>query len=123
MLGWLGDDSTLASTSKRERRSGSRARAAGSTLIATSRSSLVSRARYTSLMPPARRGARISYGPSLVPGVISSALSLQTSEPVYRHVQRRRLGGGLGVGRGQKGSVVPLGMIEPPAVGPTSVVS
>ena len=39
---------------------GSRASAAGRTLIATSRSSLVSRALYTSPMPPAPMGARIS---------------------------------------------------------------
>src|SRR6185436_17388208 len=37
--------------------------------MATSRPSRVSRARYTSPMPPAPRGATISYGPSRVPGV------------------------------------------------------
>ena len=35
--------------------------------MATVRSSLVSRARYTSPMPPAPMGAMISYGPSCVP--------------------------------------------------------
>src|SRR5947209_16571332 len=35
--------------------------------MATVRSSRVSRARYTSPMPPAPRGATISYGPSLPP--------------------------------------------------------
>src|SRR5215475_14401897 len=43
------------------------AKTAGSTLTATSRPSLRSRARYTSPMPPAPSGERISYGPSLVP--------------------------------------------------------
>jgi hypothetical protein len=36
--------------------------------MATVRSSRVSRARYTSPIPPAPSGARISYGPSLVAG-------------------------------------------------------
>jgi len=35
--------------------------------MATSRPSRVSRARYTSPMPPAPAGERISYGPSLLP--------------------------------------------------------
>src|SRR5271157_3009231 len=39
-----------------------------------SRFSLLSRARYTSPMPPAPRGATISYGPSLSPG--ESAMGL-----------------------------------------------
>src|SRR5215510_1297724 len=38
------------------------------TLIATSRPSRGSRARYTSPIPPAPMGATISYGPSRVPG-------------------------------------------------------
>src|SRR5262245_45022702 len=40
-------------------------------LIATSRPSRVSRARYTVPIPPAPMGATISYGPSLVPGLRS----------------------------------------------------
>jgi hypothetical protein len=36
-------------------------------VIATSRPSRVSLARYTSPIPPAPRGAIISYGPNLVP--------------------------------------------------------
>src|SRR5580700_5834102 len=58
-----------ASCWKRRNRSGSRAKAAGKTLIATSRLSRASRARYTSPMPPAPTGDTISYGPSFVPGV------------------------------------------------------
>ena len=45
MFGWLSAASSCASRWKRARRSASRATAAGSTLIATSRSSFVSRAR------------------------------------------------------------------------------
>ena len=37
--------------------------------MATSRLRRLSRARYTSPMPPAPNGATISYGPSRVPGV------------------------------------------------------
>ena len=63
----------------RERRDGTRfaleARASigilrdvgGSTLMATSRPSRASRARYTSPIPPAPSGATISYGPRRVP--------------------------------------------------------
>src|ERR1700689_5421812 len=58
-----------ASCWKRRNRSGSRAKAAGKTLIATSRLSRASRARYTSPMPPAPTADTISYGPSFVPGV------------------------------------------------------
>ena len=43
--------------------------AGGRTLMATVRSRRVSRALYTSPMPPAPIGDRISYGPSAVPGV------------------------------------------------------
>src|ERR1700733_7592456 len=57
-----------ASCWKRRNRSGSRAKAAGKTLIATSRLSRASRARYTSPMPPAPTADTISYGPSFVPG-------------------------------------------------------
>src|SRR5579859_7909192 len=42
---------------------------AGKILMATSRESRVSFARYTSPMPPAPSEAMISYGPSLVPEV------------------------------------------------------
>src|SRR5687768_5311790 len=46
--------------------------AEGSTLTATSRPSRTSCARYTSPIPPAPRGPRITYGPSVVPS--SSAM-------------------------------------------------
>jgi hypothetical protein len=42
---------------------------AGKILMATSRESRVSFARYTSPIPPAPSEATISYGPSLVPEV------------------------------------------------------
>ena len=69
MLGWLREARTWASRLKRASRSGSPATLAGRTLIATSRLSFVSRARYTSPIPPAPSGARISYGPRCTPGV------------------------------------------------------
>jgi len=49
-------------------RSLSRAKDSGRIFKATSRPRRVSRARYTSPMPPAPNGAMISYGPSFVPG-------------------------------------------------------
>ncbi len=52
-LGCVRAATALASRSKRARRSGSLATPAGSTLIATRRSSRVSLASYTSPMPPA----------------------------------------------------------------------
>lgn len=45
-----------------------RMRSSGRIFRATSRPSLVSRARDTSPIPPAPSGAKISYGPNLVPG-------------------------------------------------------
>jgi hypothetical protein len=53
MLGWLSAATARASRSKRARRAGSESRSAGSTLMATSRPSFASVARYTSPMPPA----------------------------------------------------------------------
>src|SRR5687768_1743981 len=67
MFGWLSDASVFASRSKRIRRSGSLANDSGRIFSATSRSSLVSRARYTSPMPPAPILAAISYGPKRAP--------------------------------------------------------
>jgi hypothetical protein len=70
MCGWLSAETILASVSKRALASGFTERSGDSTLIATSRPSRVSRARYTSPMPPAPSSATIEYGPSCVPGVI-----------------------------------------------------
>src|SRR5713226_1233349 len=69
ILGWLRADAERASCSKRRNRSLSAEKAAGRILIATLRSRRASRARYTSPIPPAPRGAMISYGPSLAPEV------------------------------------------------------
>src|SRR5262245_12922307 len=69
MCGWQIDASARASRSNRARRSGFVIHASGRTLIATSRPSAASRARYTSPMPPAPSGATISYTPSFVPAV------------------------------------------------------
>ncbi len=60
MFGCDSPDADRASRSNRVRRSGSAASSAGSTLIATSRLRRSSRARYTSPIPPAPIGARIS---------------------------------------------------------------
>src|SRR5262245_41735271 len=67
MFAVLSAASSRASRSKRDIRSESAAKAAGSTFRATSRPSLVSWARYTSPIPPAPRGERILYGPICEP--------------------------------------------------------
>src|SRR5438477_776269 len=63
MCGWFSDASTRASRSNRASRSRSALNVDGSTLIATARPSRVSRARYTSPIPPAPSAPTISYGP------------------------------------------------------------
>ncbi len=60
MCGWLRLEMVFASRSKRCLKSGFAAKSAGRTLIATSRSSRVSFALYTSPIPPAPSGATIS---------------------------------------------------------------
>jgi hypothetical protein len=60
MFGWFKAETAFASFSKRLKRSGLEASASGNTLIASSRERRVSRARYTSPIPPAPRGDRIS---------------------------------------------------------------
>ena len=62
MFGWLRAAAARASCSKRRSRSASAENDAGSTLMATSRLSRVSRARYTSPMPPAPSGAASRTG-------------------------------------------------------------
>src|ERR1700730_13604832 len=68
MLGWFRLEMLRASRSKRCSASGLEDRCEGRILTATVRSRRVSRARYTSPIPPALRGEAIPYGPSLVPG-------------------------------------------------------
>ncbi len=60
IFGWFRAEAARASWTKRRRRDSSVRRSAGRTLIATSRPRRVSRARYTSPIPPAPMGARIS---------------------------------------------------------------
>ena len=67
MFRWLSAEALRASRSKRARRSRSLVSSCGRTLMATSRPSRVSRARYTSPIPPAPMGPEISYGPSRAP--------------------------------------------------------
>src|SRR5258708_5617278 len=69
ILGCVSKQTARASRSKRCFRPGSKERGVERILTATSRPRRVSRARYTSPIPPAPSGARISYGPSLVPEV------------------------------------------------------
>src|SRR5688572_15660384 len=69
MFGWFSAAAARASCSNRASRSGSAADAVGRTLIATSRPSRESRARYTSPMPPAPSTESTSYGPSREPVV------------------------------------------------------
>src|SRR5437762_795741 len=67
MLGWLSAPIAFASRSNRASDGGSLVRDAGRTLIATSRPSRASCARYTSPMPPEPMGPVISYAPRRVP--------------------------------------------------------
>src|SRR5262249_29455002 len=67
MCGWESCEIVLASRSNRWRSSSLLVRCSGRTLTATVRSSRVSRALYTSPIPPAPIAERISYGPSLDP--------------------------------------------------------
>ncbi len=60
MLGWFNAEADRASFSNRRSRSWSDASDSGSTLIATSRARRLSRARYTSPIPPTPSGATIS---------------------------------------------------------------
>src|SRR5258705_10087846 len=96
----------FASRLKRARSSVEAETCWGSTLTATSRPRRVSRARYTSPMPPAPRSARISYGPRRVPGR-SATRSAQELERMGRflaqeggdapeHAERLDGAGGLG---------------------------
>src|SRR5262245_4080526 len=69
MCGWFSDASSCASRPKRPRRSGSAANRSRSTLMATSRFSFVSRAQYTSPIPPEPSADLISYAPRREPEV------------------------------------------------------
>jgi hypothetical protein len=60
MCGWLRLETVLASASNRARASTFAERSGDSTFTATSRPRRVSRARYTSPMPPVPSGARIA---------------------------------------------------------------
>src|SRR2546427_10339185 len=85
MCGWFSAATARASRSNRASASGSEATCPGSTLIATSRPSRVSRARYTSPIPPAPSGARISYGPRWVPAARVIDLDYGDLSPLSLH--------------------------------------
>src|SRR5712691_8951807 len=70
MCGWLSCEMVFASRSKRSFSCAFSANSAGRTLMATLRSSRVSRALKTSPIPPAPIGATISYGPRRLPELI-----------------------------------------------------
>src|SRR5215471_18690160 len=90
MFGWFRAASVCASRVNRARRSGSAANSSGRTLSATSRFSFVSRARYTSPMPPAPIGARISYGPRLVPEVRAIGVGFYSSRWMFGMTRMRQ---------------------------------
>src|ERR1700740_3139883 len=88
MLGWLSLASVRASLRKRLRASSLISSAAEITLMATSRSRRLSRARYTTPIPPAPSGDRISYGPSLVPEVRAIRTALYSERTVSQWMRR-----------------------------------
>lgn len=65
MCGWFRLATVRASRPNPSRRSRLSAKGPGRTLIAPMRSTRVSRARYTSPIPPAPIAERISYGPGV----------------------------------------------------------
>src|SRR5262244_242898 len=90
MFGWFSDASTSASRRKRVTRSASRENSSGRILIATSRLSLVSRARYTSPIPPFPRRAVISSEPSRVPTTTDIGLSMETQNCLPGHYAEKQ---------------------------------
>src|SRR5215831_16838394 len=90
MFGWLSEARTSASRWKRLTRDGSRENSSGRNLIATSRLSLVSRARYTSPIPPLPRRAVISSEPSRVPTSTDIGLSIERQKYLRRHYAEKR---------------------------------
>src|SRR5476649_524022 len=69
ILGWFRAEADFASRTKRSAELALGTQSPRKILMATTRFSRLSRALYTSPMPPAPSGARISYGPSFVPEV------------------------------------------------------
>jgi hypothetical protein len=76
MLGWFSAEAARASRLKRSRVCADTLAPPGKTLMATTRSSRVSLARYTSPMPPAPSSVSISYGPRRVPAVSDMGVRL-----------------------------------------------
>src|SRR5215831_242557 len=90
MFGWLSEARTSASRWNRLARSLSSENSSGRILIATSRLSLVSRARYTSPIPPLPRRAVISNEPSRVPTSTDIGLSVETQNYFPGHYAEKR---------------------------------
>src|SRR5215510_3041362 len=93
MFGWFSDARRRASRSRRSSLAGWLVNASGSTLIATSRCSRVSRARYTSPIPPRPSSATISNGPTGVPGasIVWLTRSMRSSARLLPRGRRRIL--------------------------------
>ena len=98
MCGWLRAARILASRSKRTRRSVSLVKMSGRSLMATSRSSWRSRARYTSPIPPLPSRSTIVYGPNLSP-------DQRHSLRCCRHRRNRRRAISVAVGLARKKTV------------------
>src|SRR5947207_15519537 len=111
IFGWLSAAAARASCSNRARRSRSAGRPEGMPFSATSRPSFVSRARYTSPMPPAPMAERISYGPRRVPPFKDINL---TSDSAFSLLESRRPV--LDDGDGRRGGVVRADVHQEPAV-------
>src|SRR5262245_32941749 len=98
MCGWVSLDMARDSRSNRCFESELLERCEERILMATVRSSRVSRARYTSPIPPSPSGATISYGPSRVPG--SNAMQTAHSSPVWSCSRYNREDGSTQPGAG-----------------------
>src|SRR5262249_51682672 len=102
MFGWFSDASASASRRKRLTRSASRENSSGKIFIATSRFNFVSRARYTSPIPPLPRRAVISSEPSRVPTSTDMGISLKRNTALRGIMPRSDKGSKLN--RGVKSS-------------------
>src|SRR5262245_6879218 len=80
MWGWLREARIFASRSKRAMRSGSRENSSGTTLIATSRPSVVSVARHTTPIPPSPMRSTRRSGGRTRPDVSDNAAPLPSVE-------------------------------------------
>src|SRR6266542_1580261 len=85
MCGCESEEIVFASRSNLSRTSEFSERCRGRTLTATVRSSRVSRALYTSPIPPAPNGDSTSYGPNLLPGEMLISIANHKSQIANIH--------------------------------------